>query len=88
MPAAAAFTKRLHHQLDRFSKKLVRAEKRNASVELNRLHLLLEHIYPGGALQERKQSVSTFILAHGKGVLKDLLENLDPLENRFCVLHY
>ena len=86
--AAAALTKRLQQQVERFSKKLIRAEKRNTSEELTRFRLLLDHIYPGGSLQERRESVATLILSEGREVLKNLQKNLDPMENSFCVLHY
>jgi uncharacterized protein YllA (UPF0747 family) len=78
--------KNLKTQLDKFSKKLIRAQKRQSFVSINRLHALLDHVFPNGSLQERTESVVTFIHRHGFVILDELMENIDPFENRFLTL--
>jgi uncharacterized protein YllA (UPF0747 family) len=76
----------LKTQLNKFSEKLVRAQKRKSHDSLSRLHALLNHVFPNGSLQERTESVATFIHRHGFVILDHLIENIDPFENQFLTL--
>jgi bacillithiol biosynthesis cysteine-adding enzyme BshC len=84
--AALNLEKKLKSQLDKFSKKLISAQKRKSFESINRLNALLDHVFPNGSLQERTESVATFIHRHGFVILDELLENIDPFENRFLTL--
>lgn len=84
--AGEATQKRLAAEVERFGKKLVRNLKKRESEQINRLHALLEHAFPGGTLQERKENIATLMLRHGYGIIDELLEGMDPLDNRFLIL--
>ncbi|MFM2286454.1 MAG: hypothetical protein RLZZ543_1951 [Bacteroidota bacterium] len=84
--SAEAMGKRLEVQFERFSKKLIRAGKRRHSVEISRLNELWNHVYPGGSLQERKESVSTFMLRHSFEILPSLKNAIDPFGRDFLIV--
>jgi bacillithiol biosynthesis cysteine-adding enzyme BshC len=86
--ASQAFEKRIHHTIDAFSEKLIREAKKHNDIEVLRLNELFKHMYPEGSLQERKESIVTFVLRHGLHVIDDLLSVCDPVHNRFVVLQY
>jgi bacillithiol biosynthesis cysteine-adding enzyme BshC len=85
--SAEALGKRLETQLGRYSQKLIRAQKRISAIEINRLNEVFNHIHPGGTLQERKESISTFILRHSFIILEVILTGCRPLENSFLLIY-
>ncbi len=85
--SAAALSKRLDDQLERFSQKLIRTGKRRSSEHIGRLLALWSHLYPAGSLQERKESINTLILRHSFRILADLHLGIDPLENSFLLVY-
>ena len=52
--SAESLNKRIKNQLDRYSQKLIRAQKKKLSQEILRIRNIWEEIYPDGTLQERK----------------------------------
>ncbi|HOY48142.1 MAG TPA: bacillithiol biosynthesis cysteine-adding enzyme BshC [Flavobacteriales bacterium] len=85
--SAEALGKRLEDQLGRYSQKLIRAQKRASAIEINRLNEVFNHIYPGGTLQERKESISTFILRHSFLILDVIMDGCQPLEKSFLLIY-
>jgi bacillithiol biosynthesis cysteine-adding enzyme BshC len=85
--SAEALGKRFEAQLGRYSQKLIRAQKRSSTIEINRLNEVFNHIYPGGTLQERKESISTFILRHSFLILEAILDGCRPTENSFLLIY-
>ena len=81
-----AFGLRLLHQTDRLAAKFVREARKHESERLQRIRALFADLYPDGKLQERKETIFTFMLLHGSEILDELLECQSPIGNEFIVL--
>jgi bacillithiol biosynthesis cysteine-adding enzyme BshC len=81
-----SLNKRIENQLERFSIKLIRAQKKKLLVEIERLQIIWEKIYPTGTLQERKESIHTLIVQHSKGITMDLHTQSNPFHGEFLIL--
>ncbi|MCB9167860.1 MAG: bacillithiol biosynthesis cysteine-adding enzyme BshC [Flavobacteriales bacterium] len=79
---------RLHKRLDHLEKRLLRAAKRREAVRIARIERIHARLFPGGGLRERREGFLTVIADHGLEVIDDLLEALDPLEERFSVIRF
>jgi bacillithiol biosynthesis cysteine-adding enzyme BshC len=86
--AAEAMQQRMAHQLDRFSKKLLRAEKQKEEVAIQRIEQVLAELFPQGKLQERHDTFLPYYLEYGDDFVKMLLEELEPLEFGFVVIKF
>ncbi len=80
--AAAVRTRRM---LSNLQDKMDRALRKREAVHLARVRSILEELFPGGGLQERKANVLPILAAEGPSVLERWLEALDPLEHRFTL---
>jgi uncharacterized protein YllA (UPF0747 family) len=81
-----AFGVRLLHQTDRLAAKFIREARKHESESLTRIRALFAELYPDEKLQERKETVFTFMLLHGSEILDELLECQSPIGNEFIVL--
>lgn len=81
-----SLNKRIEHQLEQYSKKLIRAQKRKLLVEISRLRNIWSMIYPMGTLQERKESLHPFIIKHSRSIIMDLHKHSNPLNSEFLIL--
>ena len=81
-----SLNKRIENQLDRFSKKIIRAQKKKLLVEISRLQNIWSMIYPMGTLQERKETLHSFVIEQSKDIILELYRNTNPLKNDFIVL--
>ena len=72
--------------LDNLEKRLLKAQKRNLSEELERLKDIQNQLFPNQSLQERQLNFSEFYLEYGEKLLDVLKENLEPLDFSFTVL--
>jgi bacillithiol biosynthesis cysteine-adding enzyme BshC len=84
--AAIAFEKRLEAQMERFSLKLIRQQKKKSEIEMQQISDLLEYASPGGTLQERKESIATLIQRFGFSILDELIENMRVENEGFLVV--
>lgn len=74
------------NQLNKLEKKLLRAEKRNHEVDVQRVRAINEWIAPHGKPQERYVNVIHLLYAFGDSFFEILKEELDPLDFRLTVL--
>jgi len=81
-----SLNKRIEHQLEQYSKKLIRAQKKKLHVEISRLQNIWSMIYPLGTLQERKESLHPFIIKHSRSIIMDLHKHSNPLISEFLIL--
>jgi hypothetical protein len=81
-----SLNKRLEHQLEQFSKKLIRAQKKKLLVEISRLHNIWSMIYPMGTLQERRETLHTFIILQSQSIIVDLYIHSNSLNSEFLIL--
>ncbi|MCG2420288.1 bacillithiol biosynthesis cysteine-adding enzyme BshC [Aequorivita sp. F47161] len=84
--AVGAQEKKQLNGLDNLEKRLLKAQKRKFSEELDRLKNIQNQLFPKQSLQERQLNFSEFYLEHEEELLELLKENLDPLDFNFMVL--
>ncbi|WP_410007104.1 bacillithiol biosynthesis cysteine-adding enzyme BshC [Aequorivita nionensis] len=84
--AVGAQEKKQINGLGNLEKRLLKAQKRNLSDELDRVKNIQNQLFPNQSLQERQLNFSEFYLEYGEGLLDDLKENLEPLDSNFTVL--
>ena len=84
--SARGHAARARKAVEGLQRKYERAARRKASERLERLDRVLEHLFPGGGLQERKENVLPWYLAEGDALWERLLEALDPLNGQFTIL--
>jgi uncharacterized protein YllA (UPF0747 family) len=81
-----SLNKRIENQLDGFSRRIIRAQKKKLQVEIFRLQNIWSMIYPNGTLQERKETLHTFIIQQSQSITLDLHTNSNPLNSEFLIL--
>jgi len=72
--------------LENLEKRLLKAEKKKHSDELERITDLQNELFPNKNLQERVVNFSEFYLESGSILIKKLFEELHPLEQEFKVI--
>lgn len=72
--------------LENLEKRLLKAEKRKHSEELERITDLQNELFPIKSLQERQTNFSEFYIPNGNALISRLLDSLKPLENNFDVI--
>ena len=86
--AVAAQEKKQLNGLDKLEKRLLKAQRRKLSGELERITTLKESLFPGESLQERHKNFSEFYKEYGPELLSVLKKELDPLVNKFTVISW
>jgi len=72
--------------LENLEKRLLKAQKRKYSEELERIIDLQNELFPNQSLQERQANFSEFYLENGAGLITLLLKKLKPLESNFDII--
>ena len=72
--------------LEHLEKRLLKAQKRKYKQELERIINLQNELFPNQGLQERQSNFSEFYIENGDALIKKMLVELEPLENRFTIL--
>ena len=85
-PSTDAAAVRAQRLLTNLQGKLDRALRKREAVLIARAEHIIEALFPGGALQERRDNILPMMAATGPALLDELLEKLDPLAGRFTVL--
>ncbi|GAK90983.1 hypothetical protein JCM19297_2428 [Nonlabens ulvanivorans] len=67
-------------------KRLLKAQKRKLKDFLERATILQQELFPNSSLQERQENFSSFYVEYGANLIKELKENLDPLDLRFSII--
>lgn len=84
--AVKAQEKKQTKGLENLEKRLLKAEKRKHSEELERITDLQNELFPIKSLQERQANFSEFYVTNGDLLIQKLFESLKPLENKFDIL--
>ncbi|MEQ8703668.1 MAG: bacillithiol biosynthesis cysteine-adding enzyme BshC [Phaeodactylibacter sp.] len=84
--AAAAEGARQMNSLNQLEGKLMRAEKQRHDTAVGQMRTLKDKLFPNNGLQERYDNFMMYYLKYGRGFFDALIEQLDPLDNRFVVL--
>lgn len=72
--------------LDHLEKRLLKAQKRKLSDEVNRLSKLQLELFPQENLQERIANFSQFYTEYGENLIPVLMDALDPVNKSFTVV--
>ncbi len=84
--AVGAQEKKQLNGLDNLEKRLLKAQKRKLSDQLERLIKIQDELFPKQSLQERNTNFSEYYLPYGDSLFKTLKNNLNPLDLQFTVL--
>ena len=76
---------RARRMLANLQDKMDRALRKREAVQLARVRSILDELFPGGGLQERKANLLPWLATQGTSVLERWLDSLDPLDLRFTV---
>lgn len=72
--------------IENLRKKLIRAEKRRSSEQMEKLERAYLALFPKGGLQERHDNLTPYYASYGKALIQRLLKDLDPLDFRFTIV--
>ncbi|WP_298346580.1 bacillithiol biosynthesis cysteine-adding enzyme BshC [uncultured Algibacter sp.] len=72
--------------LDNLEKRLLKAQKRKLSDEVQRMTDIKNELFPNGSLQERNTNFSEFYLEYGEQLIPKLIESLEPLKGEFTII--
>lgn len=86
--AVNAQEKKQLNGLNTLEKRLLKAQKRKLSDEIERIKLLQNELFPNQSLEERTRNFSEVYLELGADLIPMLLEALDPLKQEFLVIEY
>ncbi|MFA5299066.1 MAG: bacillithiol biosynthesis cysteine-adding enzyme BshC [Lutibacter sp.] len=86
--AVNAQEKKQLNGLDNLEKRLLKAQKRKLSEEVQQISNLQNELFPNQSLQERSQNFTEFYLDLGENLIPMLIENIDPLRFEFTVLEF
>jgi bacillithiol biosynthesis cysteine-adding enzyme BshC len=84
--AVGAQEKKQLNGLDHLEKRLLRAQKKRHSDQLDRLIVLRNEIFPKGTLQERNTNFSEYYLEYGTALIPAIKEKLQPLSGTFTAI--
>lgn len=80
---AEAYNARQQHLLDNFEKKILRSEQRRHADVTRMFEEVYAEAFPGGGLQERRDTYITLVERFGPDVLELLYDELDPFAHDF-----
>lgn len=72
--------------IENLRKKLIRAEKRRSTEQMEKIERVYYALFPKGGLQERHDNVSPYYAAYGNNLLEKIYQQLDPLDFRFTLI--
>ncbi len=72
--------------LQNLRKKLIRAEKRRHDEKMDKIDRVYYALFPNGSLQERHENLGFFYEKYGEDFIQILMEKLNPMDFRFCVV--
>ena len=72
--------------LENLEKRLLKAQKRKYSEELDRITDLQNELFPNQSLQERQANFSEFYIENGESFIPQLCNQLKPLEDNFNII--
>lgn len=81
----AVLTK-IRYQLQVLEKKMLRAEKRNMSMQLEQVTKLKSMLFPNNSLQERYDNFMAYYLQHGPAFFEHILRGIQPTDSTFMMI--
>lgn len=77
--------KKSEKSIEKIEQKILKAERKNQEVLVNRIYTLKETLFPGGSPQERKDNFLNFYLSNNK-FINSCMESFDPFDYRFHLI--
>lgn len=77
--------RRAEKTLEKIEQKILKAERRNQEILVNRIYAIKEALFPGGTPQERKDNFLNFYMTDPNFV-KNCLDSFSPFDYRFHLL--
>ena len=68
--------------------KILKAQKRKLSEQMERITSLQNELFPGQSLQERNLNFSELYLEFGDQLIQKLVQELKPLNSEFLVITF
>ena len=91
-PTLGTHTENLAHQakakLLALEKKMVRAERRKQSVDIQRIHRIKKELFPQDNLQEREEHFSKWVGQYGLSWIDTIMEDSTGLESKFRIIKF
>ncbi len=84
--SAEAVITKINYQIKVLEQKMLRAEKRNMDVDLQRVARLKQGLFPKDSLQERQENFISYYTIYGDGFIKMLYKHIQPLKNQFLMI--
>ena len=84
--SAKAEEQRMKNAIENLEKKMMRAEKKNHTIALERINAIYKTIYPNGSLQERVENFSQYYVAYGDNWLQWMLNNFNMFDQQLKVM--
>ena len=69
-------------------KKMVRAEKRKQSVDIQRIHRIKKELFPQDNLQEREEHFSKWVGQYDLSWIETIMEHSTGLESKFSIINF
>lgn len=77
--------KKSEKSIEKIEHKILKAERKNQEVLVNRIYALKETLFPGGSPQERKDNFLNFYLANDQ-FIDSCMSSFDPFDYRFHLI--
>ena len=74
--------------LENLEKRLLKAQKRKYTDQIERATSLQDALFPNQSLQERQLNFSEFYLENGTQLIPKIIEKLQPLEQNFAIITF
>ncbi len=68
--------------------RLIKAEKQSEEVAINQIRNIKEKLFPSNSLQERKENFLYGYLLFGDSFIQELIDGLNPIEQKFTILSH
>ncbi|MFV8369244.1 bacillithiol biosynthesis cysteine-adding enzyme BshC [Flavobacterium sp. LB2R40] len=72
--------------LENLERRLLKAQKRKHTEQLQRITDLQNELFPNQSLQERQTNFSEFYLEYGENLISKVVKQLKPLDNNFDII--
>jgi len=86
--AVSAQEKKQTNGLKVLEKRLLKAQKRKLSDQIERIKLIQDELFPNQSLEERTRNFSEVYLELGTHLIPMLLEALNPLQLEFTIIEH
>ena len=84
--SAKAEEQRMMNALSNLEKKMMRAEKKNHQIVLQRIDAIYDHLYPNYSLQERTENFSQYYIQYGEAWIEWMLANFNLFDQNVKVM--